>query len=161
MDESVKSPLIRGKPAWHVRYWRIFMVYMVVNVLLLVGQFMVISRFSSNALVASLYALIMLIWVFGFQVWMSRWIRSYGLSMWRLRDMLVELGKHRGGASVPCPSCLYPLCDLPDADRVHVCSECGCGIRGSDAIRAWDRLRGYKTPEAWAEWFFDEESPGW
>lgn len=160
MDDSIQSPLINGKPAWHVRLMRLYIIYCAGNIALLVGMGFV-YRYS-DTLIEYAYMAFMFLWVFGFQLIPIMRIKNSGVSFWRMRNMLNEMAKDRGGASVPCPDCLYPLCDLSEADKVHVCSECGCGIRGADAIRAWGRLeKRYVTPKAWSDWFFDEKNPGW
>lgn len=149
MDESVKSPLIRGKPAWHVRYFRAYWLFAISLVLLLVLQFAFLSiGIHEDILLA--YNLLMLGWVFGFQIYMEFWFRRFGTSIFGLRS---TLEKSRG---VPCPNCLYPLCEIPEADTDHVCAECGCGISGVDAIHAWSQVKGrrwgYEIPKAWNRW---------
>jgi len=149
MDEVVKSPLsplVRGKPAWHVRYRRLIWLYVFGNAILLAGQFMVFQRFGFGGTESTIYSIGMVPWVFGFQIWLARWLKGYGVSFWRFKSMLSET------EGIPCPSCLYPLCKLQEADGDFVCSECGCGVNGVDAIRAWDGLRGYRSPQAWNRW---------
>jgi len=145
MNEGIKSPLIRGKPAWHVRYMRIIWVYFIVDMFLLAGQFVLIGLLKVGDQVLSAYSIGMFIFVFGGAWWMARWLKGYGLSYWKLRSCLKTID------GVPCPNCLYPLCELDEADAVFVCPECGCGIRGADAIRAWESLRGYVIPESWGQ----------
>ena len=151
MDDAIKSPLINGKPAWHVHRRRYFIRLMLV---LSPAIFIMTVVFDSNDLlnfpswVSVATSLGMgLVGIFFLDVRMKR----FGLSAFQSNATLLE--KIDG---VPCPSCLYPLCELPEADQVYVCSECGCGIRGSDAIRAWDGLRGYRSPQAWKRWLKED-----
>ena len=148
MDEVIKSPpspLVRGKPAWHVRYTRVFLIYMLGNILFLGGQYVLILVLDLGTFILIAYSMVMLVYLAGVWWWVARWLKGQGLSVWRLRWLLETID------GVPCPNCLYPLCQLDDADTVHVCPECGCGIRGADAIRAWESLRGYVIPESWGE----------
>lgn len=149
MNETNKSPLIRRKPAWHVRFYRFFGLCMFVTVLLLIGMLALILWFSSKEFVMISYSIALIFWVFGIQVWTARWLRGYGVSFWKMKDCLQTID------GVPCPSCLYPLCSLDDADAEWVCPECGCGINGVDAIKAWDGLKGYRSPEVWNRWLKD------
>lgn len=145
MDGAVKSPLIRGKPAWHVRYMRFFWIYSLVNLISIVGQFVLIVLMRAGDEMIVAYSIGIMVWVFGGAWWMTRWLKGQGLSIFKLRSCLSRID------GVPCPSCIYPLCPLDEADAVHVCPECGCGIRGAAAIRAWESLRGYVIPESWGE----------
>ena len=150
MDAVVKNPLIGRKPAWHVRYRRLVLLYMFGNVVLLAGQFAMIQRFGFGNKEVTVYSMVMLPWVFGFQVWLARWLKGYGVSFWRFKTMLNEI------EGIPCPSCLYPLCKLQEADGEYVCSECGCGINGVNAIKAWDGLWWYRLPQAWNRWLGED-----
>ena len=144
MNETVKSPLIRGKPAWIVGLMRLYHVYFGVNIILLAGLYL--SDESLGETGQLVYAGGMILWVFGFQLVPIRRIKSYGISFWKMRSFLEHI------EGVPCPNCLYPLCQIRDADQDHVCSECGCGINGVDALRAWDNVRGYHRPQSWVKW---------
>ena len=149
MDESKKSPmspLIRGKPAWHVRRERFHALLLLVN-----GPLIFFFVFFADSddlwnLPEWLSGLAMLGWLAVMLYIMSLYMNRYGLSVWQMNKTL--LGTIDG---VPCPNCLYPLCELDEADAVFVCPECGCGIRGADAIRAWESLRGYVIPKSWGQ----------
>ncbi len=145
MSESIKSPLIKEKPAWHVRYMRFFWVHMLGNLLLLGGQYVLIVVLDLGTFILIAYSIVMVVYLAGTGWWVARWLKSQGLSYWRLRWLLETID------GVPCPNCLYPLCELDEADAVFVCSECGCGIRGADAIRAWESLRRYAIPKSWGQ----------
>ncbi len=146
MDESIKSPLIRGKPAWHVRYMRFYLIHMIVNLLSVVGHLVLVVLLKAGDEIIIPYSIGVMVWVFGGVWWMARWLKGQGLPIFQPRSSCLK--KTDG---VPCPNCLYPLCSLDDADAVHVCPECGCSIRGADAIRAWESLRGYAIPKSWGE----------
>lgn len=150
MDESIKSPLINGKPVWHVRRRRYFIRLMLV---LSPALFIMTVVFDSNNLlnfpswVSAVTGLgMILVGLFFLDVRM----KCFGLGAFQSNATLLK--KFYG---VPCPSCLYPLCELDEADAEHVCSECGCGINGVDAITAWDGLKGYRSPEGWNRWLKD------
>jgi len=150
MGEAVKSPLIRGKPAWHVRYKWLVLLYVCGNAVLLAGQFVMIQRFGFGNTEVTLYSMAMIPWIFGYQVWLGRWLKGYGVSFWRFKTMLSEID------GIPCPSCLYPLCKLHDADDEFICSECGCGINGVAAIKSWKGLWWYRLPQAWNRWLNED-----
>jgi len=150
MDDPTKSPLIRGKPAWHVGRRRLTTVLMlVICPLIFIFAFVADSDDLLNfpGWVSVVVALGFLSVVYyAIDVYM----KPYGLGFLQKDATLLERLE-----GVPCPSCLYPLCELEKADAEHVCSECGCGINGVDAIRAWDGLKGYRSPQGWNRWLKD------
>ncbi|MBO6514734.1 MAG: hypothetical protein JJ974_12285 [Phycisphaerales bacterium] len=148
MDDAIKSPFIKDKPAWHMRYSRRWQRYALACLLLVAGQLTLGISLGFSDTIVTIYSVCMLIYVFGYQLHMAIWLRSQGAS-WTTRAVLERV------EGVPCPNCLYPLCRLHEADSVHVCSECGCTADGVEVIKSWGSVKGYRLPQAWNRWLKD------
>ena len=149
MDEMAKSPLVRNKPGWYVRYMR-FMWFLVTYGALAFGLTMLLSWVfpkpakSFEYFIASGFVLFLLGYVVWW-IWLVSWVHSYGV---RLRSWKKHGPLHRIDG-VPCPNCLYSLCSVEEAGGEKLCSECGCCIDGHVAMRAWKKVLKKRIPPGW------------
>jgi hypothetical protein len=141
MNESKKSSLVRGKPAWRARYMR-FVAMQIVYSIAGLGVIVVLERFDLQLMIRVFFGLFLV----GQVLWwiaLVSWLKGYCVGFFSYTKMLLEID------GVPCPSCLYSICRVENAKGEKHCPECGCSVDGVEAMEAWKKVPKLKIPKEW------------
>lgn len=138
-----------GKPRWRWLQFRILLIFTFLSIPLY--GFWYLQSQGVIPVPDLVFFLMAVVWFFYYISSLALHQRRAGLRFWQTNATLLE-----NLSEVPCPNCCYQLCRVEDADGEHVCSECGRGINGIDAMRAWDSVRVYRRPGSWNRWLKED-----